>query len=253
MGEMKAFTAPAEVIKAQLIASLKAHRKPGRITQGAYWQGGRGCAVGCSIHDFRKGYEADHSLYESLFGVPEGIARLEDAIFKGLPLAEARSWPLRFVRAIPEGADLTRVLPAVLYRILERRRDALTDLVVPEGPARDEVVAAVERVRAAMQRTLDVLATWRDMGEMDADAAESACVAADSARFAADSAWGAATSAKYAADSARQAALAARFATRSDAAFSAKSAAHSARYAAEAAGDAFREAGVRSIAGSLVC
>src|SRR5262245_52344353 len=96
------------VTKAALIASLERHAAADALVQGfGYWKGngtGKGCAVGCSIHDFAPGREDRHDQYEPLFGIPQGIAHLEDRIFEGLSAADAKGWPLRFARAVPEHA-----------------------------------------------------------------------------------------------------------------------------------------------------
>ena len=105
---MKAFE-NCERTKDELLASLAAHRWADNLVQGTYWRNGRGCAVGCSIHDFRPGAENRHSEYEPLFGIPKELARLEDRIFEDLPIDEAREWPERFVNAIKPGTDLKNV------------------------------------------------------------------------------------------------------------------------------------------------
>ena len=105
---MRAFT-DCERTKDELLASLALHREADNLIRGTYWARGKGCAVGCSIHDFCPGYEAAHSLYRPLFGIPRRLAYIEDVIFEGLPEAEANEWPERFVRAIEPGADLKPV------------------------------------------------------------------------------------------------------------------------------------------------
>ncbi|WP_425155479.1 hypothetical protein [Candidatus Palauibacter sp.] len=116
---MRAFTAPAEVSREALLASLAAHREAGRLVQQhGYWSDGRGCAVGCTLRDFAPGREYAHAAYETLFGVPVALAHLEDAIFEGSSLAAARRWPERFVRSIEPGADLTAVADRWLLWLL---------------------------------------------------------------------------------------------------------------------------------------
>ena len=103
---MRAFI-DAEVSKPELLETLAWYREEDRLRQGwSYWQGGRGCAVGCTLHEFATGEEEHHSLYEELFGIPKELAFLEDAIFEGMHPELARAWPERFVGSIPEGADL---------------------------------------------------------------------------------------------------------------------------------------------------
>lgn len=79
---------------------------------GKYWQNGKGCAVGCTLHS------AIHRSYETELGIPEWLAMLEDTIFEGLPLERARLWPGQFLQAIPIGADLEPVKRLFLIFVL---------------------------------------------------------------------------------------------------------------------------------------
>jgi hypothetical protein len=226
---MRAFT-NTQVTKPQLVASLEGHAAADRIVKGAYWEDNQGCAVGCSIHDFRPGSEDVHGLYPELFGIPESLARLEDRIFEELPVDKARQWPLRFARAVQSGSDLSRVTPGFLYRVLARRRDAVKVLPDITEELRTQVVSAIEGVLAVVEK-------WRDTGILDASAARSAESAAESAAAwsAASAAWSAASAAESAAAwSAESAARSAESAARSaaSAAWSAESAARSAASAA---------------------
>src|ERR1700677_5366688 len=92
-------------IKADIIAQLGMHRRADQITKGRYWDGGKGCAVGCTIHS------GNHAEYEPRFGIPSLLAGLEDCIFEGLPNDLAMEWPMRFMAAIPVGVDLDLVWP----------------------------------------------------------------------------------------------------------------------------------------------
>ena len=70
---MKAFRIEGGPTKVAVLAAVRAHRAADRLVQrGLYWDGGQGCAVGCTLHDFAPGQEGDHSLYEDLFGIPAG-------------------------------------------------------------------------------------------------------------------------------------------------------------------------------------
>ena len=118
---MLAFT-DTKVTKTELLRSLHAHLKADRIHQNiGYWvhQEHRaqkennslypwvGCAVGCTLYEFAGPRAAgDHNRYEDLFGIPEKLAHLEDAIFENLPRDRARSWPLEFIKSITPGVDL---------------------------------------------------------------------------------------------------------------------------------------------------
>lgn len=90
-------------IKDKYIARVKAHYEADEIIKGIYWENGKGCAVGCTIEG------SDHSKYEKELGIPEILARLEDGLFEEMSNEEAKSFPLRFLEAIPVGADLSLV------------------------------------------------------------------------------------------------------------------------------------------------
>ena len=90
-------------IKELYIKRVKAHQKADRIIKGKYWEDGKGCAVGCTIEG------NEHSKYETELGIPEILARLEDGLFEEMFNEEAMKFPLRFLEAIPVGADLSKV------------------------------------------------------------------------------------------------------------------------------------------------
>ncbi len=90
-------------IKADLVAQLEAHYAADEIIKGTYWENGKGCAVGCCVHD------EDHSLFPIRFGIPESIAYLLDGIFEALPNKKAKEFPLKLVKSIQVGADLSKV------------------------------------------------------------------------------------------------------------------------------------------------
>lgn len=92
-------------IKEKYVARVKAHAAKDQIVKGQYWEDGKGCAVGCTIHS------NEHEDYETELGIPEIIARLEDRIFENLPNELAMTWPLRFLEAIPVGRDLSKIWP----------------------------------------------------------------------------------------------------------------------------------------------
>jgi hypothetical protein len=41
------------VTKPQILKQLRAHQKADDVVKGQYWQHGKGCAVGCTIHSSR--------------------------------------------------------------------------------------------------------------------------------------------------------------------------------------------------------
>ena len=231
-----AYRAHPAITKPAFVEMMQAHREADRIVQGAYWDDGRGCAVGCGVHSCMAlaGEEighGDHGRLAELLGVDPRLMHLQDRIFEGLPSDEAREWPLALAAAIPEGADLSGVWPQFAARMLRR-------IKVPDGYP--DVAAAVARVAAGWETG------WADddpsaAGSAAASAAESA---ESAARSAAGSAAGsaAASAAESAESAARSAAWSAWSAARS-AAWSAARSAESAESAAwSAAGSAARSA-----------
>ena len=99
---MKAYL-DAPRIKSDILAILASHRAADEIVKGQYWENGKGCAVGCTVKS------SNHMAYETMFGIPVELARLEDQIFEGLPNATSMLWPERFMSAINVGADLSLV------------------------------------------------------------------------------------------------------------------------------------------------
>lgn len=90
-------------VKAAYLARVTAHAAADEIVKGRYWEGGKGCAVGCTIHG------DTHRDYERELGVPQMLAWLEDVIFEGLPNRLAKTWPERILSSISPGRDLSRV------------------------------------------------------------------------------------------------------------------------------------------------
>ena len=84
-------------VKNKYLKRLKEHRIADEIVKGYYWENGKGCAVGCTVHS------NNHRAYEYQLGIPEWLARLEDVIFEGLPNEEAKLWPELFLKSIPVG------------------------------------------------------------------------------------------------------------------------------------------------------
>src|SRR5882757_372452 len=99
-------------IKAKYLKRVRAHAKADEIVHGKYWEDGKGCAVGCTIHD------SSHAAYETELGIPQQLARLEDTLFEGQSNGAAKTFPARFLSAIKPGADLSRVHWQFLHWLL---------------------------------------------------------------------------------------------------------------------------------------
>jgi hypothetical protein len=108
-------------VKLKYLDRVRAHRLADQIVKGQYWENGKGCAVGCTLHS------GNHQAYESELGVPAQFAYLQDLLFEHLPIDRARTFPERFLEAIPVGADL---YPAfwkfMLYLLLDDENGLIT-------------------------------------------------------------------------------------------------------------------------------
>lgn len=155
-------------LKQGVLTQLHAHAAADEIVKGVYWEDGKGCAVGCTVHS------NNHAEYETAFGIPTALAHLEDAIFEGLPNAAAKEWPMRFMRAVPVGRDLGRVQWFFLSWLLTDRAVGTLCARAAGGdmPTVDEWLAAG-------------LLSW---GAAGTEAANVAGIAVDAARSAASAA-----------------------------------------------------------------
>ena len=239
-------------LKERFVKELELHERQDRILQGTYgeivegeW---KGCAVACSIRslapDDDQVFYNDHSLYESLLGVPQELAYLEDALFERLPVGDAKGWPKRFGEAIPVGVDLSDV--ARLFKVwLMGEMIVLVEGLNIADDLKHQVLDSVKQVR-------DVL------NNPDADARAAIYDAARAARAASAAGFAARRDAVKAANAGfaarRDAVKAAANADRA-AGFAAEAAAYADRaaYAAEAAANAYdRDAFTRKMCDKLI-
>jgi len=110
--EMRSFHDSKE-LKQEYVDRVEHHQAADEITQGTYWENGKGCAVGCTIHS------DDHHNYEVALGLPEWLAHLEDRLFEGMSNVDAKAFPLIFLEAINVGSNLTSVKSKFLAVVLE--------------------------------------------------------------------------------------------------------------------------------------
>jgi hypothetical protein len=181
-------------VKEKYLTRVRAHRLADEIVQGyGYWQNGKGCAVGCTLHS------SNHGAYETEMGIPRILARLEDRIFEGLPNDEAKTWPERFLSAAAPGADLSGVWPKWAHWMLVDPTAGVLRLA-----KREQSKLAIQGVADLYQRLIDgeapSVTEWSE-ARSKADAADAASYAADAA-YAASYAAYAADAASYAADAA---------------------------------------------------
>jgi hypothetical protein len=199
---------------------LNDHRLNDELIKGTYWENGRGCGIGCTVHS------GDHAAYEKQLGIPRVLARLEDGLFEALPNGEAMLWPERFLSAIQPGADLSLIWPrfavwmlvdakwgVLQFALTEQSKTSIQSVAdgyksVIEGAtpnwqeiaaaaaaaAADAAAAAAARWAAAAARwaaaaAADAAAAAADAAARWAAAADNAAAAADNAAAAADARW----------------------------------------------------------------
>ncbi len=176
-------------IKANYLARVEGHAAADEIVKGRYWEAGKGCAVGCTIHG------DSHGDFERELGIPRILAWLEDVIFEGLPNRLAKTWPERFLSSIEPGKDLSRVAWHLLHGILtggspeERDRPAVNDAVkqcagvlvplmegrpVDKDAAEHAAIAAWAAAAETSENAAPARAQW--IAESAARAAESAAL-----------------------------------------------------------------------------
>ena len=124
----------SQEIKDKYLDRIRKHRLADELIRGTGWDGFRGCAVGCTLNKY------DHAAYETELGIPQSIARLEDAIFEQLPQAVAMEWPERFLASIEPGADLSLVMSHWFVWMLTDPQDGVLQY------------AKTERSREAIQK-----------------------------------------------------------------------------------------------------
>ena len=131
-------------IKDKYLKRVRAHAAADQLVKGQYWQDGKGCAVGCTVHS------SSHMAYETELGIPIVLARLEDCIFESLDNAASKEWPERFLAAAKPGADLSLVWPRFALRLLT---DPTHGMVVyaKDVPKSIEVI---RRVSALFERVI---------------------------------------------------------------------------------------------------
>jgi len=214
-------------IKDTYVKRLKAHAKADEFINGTYWENGKGCAVGCTIHS------NNHNAYETELGIPEWLARLEDCIFEGLDNGNAKKFAVNFLASIPVGVNLEPVRWKFCAFILKENIERVLAITLDEKLKQK----IVESIHGCLKLHENSIRT----GKWDESAAASAAWSAESAANAAwSAAWSAASAARSAAWSAESAASAAASAAWS--AESAESAAASAAWSAESAESAARSA-----------
>ena len=145
----------------QLTTEVQKHIAADAVIQGEYWNGTRGCFIGCLAHS------ADATMLQDLYGLPLPLVRICENVFEALPADDAKA----FFAAIPDavgrdGKDLSRVHWAFLAAELR---------AFPEMP--DDIQSVIDLVIAGM----DLLTAGKEWPKAAADAAHAERAAADAA------------------------------------------------------------------------
>jgi hypothetical protein len=199
---------------ATLAAEVKAHIEADAVAQGYYWDGVKGCFIGCLTHSD----DASAAPIAEKYGLPEPLVKICESIFEALPKDEGKA----FFGALPDavgrdGKNLSRVH----WSFLGAELRALPPVAGPVQAAIDSVIDGMDRLARG-----DVWPAAADAADAAARAARHAADAAYATRAAADAAYAAdAADAAYAADAAVYAAYATRAAAdAADAAYAARAA-----------------------------
>ena len=138
-------------LKQQILEQLQRHYDADEIVKGQYWENGKGCAVGCTLHTDQ------HNEYETRFGIPVRLAHLEDVIFEGLPSADAKSWPIRFMSSINVGADLSAIWREFVVWLLIDPADGVIQYTTPGTEVYEVImqVATLYQQEHTQQQMLD--------------------------------------------------------------------------------------------------
>jgi hypothetical protein len=181
---------------------LNDHRLNDELIKGTYWENGRGCGIGCTVHS------DDHGAYEKQLGIPRVLARLEDGLFEALPNGYAMLWPERFLSAIQPGADLSLVWPRFAVWMLIDDKWGVLQFATAEASKKsiqavaDGYKSVIEGGTPHWQEIAAAAGRWATAAaaaRWAAAAAAAAADAADAAAAAAAARWAAAAAARWAA------------------------------------------------------
>ncbi len=116
-----------QAVKDKYVSRVEQHQLADEIVQGQYWEEGKGCAVGCTLHG------ENHGDYETELGIPTWIAKLQDRLFEGMTNEDAKLFPLKFLEAIPLGVDLDQVKAPFLIFVLKGTLDTFDNEKYPNA------------------------------------------------------------------------------------------------------------------------
>ena len=130
--------------KVEAIKQAKAHRLADEFQQMGWWDGEKGCSLGCMFNKY-----TDENWYEIAHertGIPLDLVCLQEVMFEGLSKADSEFWTEDFYKAVPEHVDLSLVIPKLMVWLMEDVKQYAKDF--------PEVLALINRVQELHQRTV---------------------------------------------------------------------------------------------------
>lgn len=151
-------------LKATLVADMREHQRLDRLVQGKYlWPDGKGCAVGCTIsgrllaelgsldavEEHVRMFGGWNATWAQVTGLPVWLGRLDDTVFEGLAMEDARVWPVRVLDAVPVGVDIGPVRDLILRDlVMDPDRGAVACAATYAGAGRFPELALAAELRA---------------------------------------------------------------------------------------------------------
>jgi len=180
-------------VKDKFLARMRAHAEADEIIQGEIWENGKGCFVGCTLHEY------DHEKFESREGpgLPEWLAHLADTIFEGLSVSDAKTFAADFYEQIPVGVELDIVKWKFCSFILKENIERVLSLSI-DHKLRDQMIGAIRECLSVHEEAIKT-GFFADLAAESARSAESTSESTSestwsAADLAAESAWSAAWS-----------------------------------------------------------
>ena len=135
-------------VKKKYLDRVIFHQKADHLVRGQGWEDGKGCAVGCTLENY------NHAAYEKELGIPEWLAQVEDTLFEGMSEEKSRTWPEKFLEAIPIGVDLEPVKAKFLCVLLRHTLKSM-DAAQYDAEKWPGVKAAIEGSKSAVNQMIE--------------------------------------------------------------------------------------------------
>ncbi len=146
-----------KAIKTKYVNRVKAPQIADEIMQGKYWENGRGCAVGCTVHSDK------HDAYETELGISWRLARVEDSIFEALSNEEAKKFPLQFLNKVKLGIDTELIFKKfTIWALIDKKFGVVNFTNNKEHKAVIKEIAAT--YKKSMKEVIP-LETWKRLAD----------------------------------------------------------------------------------------